>query len=307
MEFAGLAWASCQAWPNNKKGVEDSAHYAASALIEKLRKEGKTAEADDFRKSLDAAQTRDCLVKVTWTGEADVDLMVEEPTGAVASFQHPRTAGGGVMLGDAYAKSNPVSTEGSTETYVLPQGFSGNYKLRLRRIWGQVATGKVTVDIYTHYGTPQQTHVRQQIPVGERDSVVNFAVADGRRTEPLEQAQLAQAVADQTSINRAVLAQQLSALNTASASATDVSSAGVGAGATANPFFPFALRGAVGFTVKPTILPEGTQLQAFAVVSADRRYVRINVQPNFTTIPQVDTFNTVTGSGGGGGSSTGGS
>ncbi len=97
-----------QAWPNNKKGVEDSAHYAASALIEKLRKEGKTAEADDFRKSLDEAQPRDCLVKVTWTGEADVDLMVEEPTGAVASFQHPRTAGGGVMLGDAYAKSNPV-------------------------------------------------------------------------------------------------------------------------------------------------------------------------------------------------------
>ncbi len=121
---------------------------------------------------------------------------------------------------------------------MLPQGFSGNYKLRLRRIWGQVATGKVTVDIYTHYGTPQQTHIRQQIPVGERDAVVNFAVADGRRTEPLEQAQLAQAVADQTSINRAVLAQQLSALNTASASATDVSSAGSWRRRHREPIFP---------------------------------------------------------------------
>src|SRR4029077_3936736 len=103
-------------------------------------------------------------------------------------------------------------------------------------------------------------------------AVVKFDVADGRRTEPLEQVQLAQAVADQTAVNSAVLAQQLNALNAASsASATDISSSGLGAGS-ANPFFPFVLRGAVVFTVKPTILPEGTQLQAFAVVSADRRY-----------------------------------
>lgn len=296
----GIRWACLgilrQAWPNNKKEIEDSARFAAAALVEKLRKEDKAAEADGFRTALDEAQVRDCLVKITWTGDADVDLMVEEPTGAVASFQHPRTAGGGVMLGDAYAKANQSTSEGSSESYVLPQGFSGNYKLRLRRIWGQVATGKVTVDIYTHHGTPHMTHIRQQIPLGDRDAVVTFAVADGRRQEPLEQAQLAQAVADQTAVNRAVLAQQMNALD--AASATDASASGLGAGST-NPFFPFALRGAVGFTVKPTVLPEGTQLGTVAVVSADRRYVRISTVPNFTTIPQVDTFNTVTGSGGG--------
>jgi hypothetical protein len=293
----GIRWACLgvlkQAWPNNKKSIEDSARYAASALESKLRKEGKTAEADDFRKALDEAQVRDCLVKVTWTGEADVDLMIEEPTGAVASFHHPRTPGGGVMLGDAYAKSNPANSEGYSESYVLPQGFSGQYKLRLRRVWGQVATGKVTVDIYTHYGTSHMTHIRQQIPLGERDAVVTFDLGNGRRKEPLEQAQLVQSVTDQTAINSAVLAQQMNALDS---SATDISSSGLGAAST-NPFFPFTLQGAVGFTVVPTVLPEGTQLGAIAVISADRRYVRVSAVPNFTTIPEVDTFNTATGSG----------
>jgi hypothetical protein len=37
-------------------------------------------------------------------------------------------------------------------------------------------------------------------------------------------------------------------------------------------------------------LPEGTQLFATAVVSADRRYVRISASPSFTGIGNVTTF-----------------
>ena len=46
---------------------------------------------------------RDVTVSVTWTGEADVDLVVEEPAGTVCSLQNPRTTAGGVMLGDSFA------------------------------------------------------------------------------------------------------------------------------------------------------------------------------------------------------------
>jgi hypothetical protein len=277
-----------QAWPTSRKEVEDSARYAAAALQDKLRKEGKTAQAEDFKKALEAAQVRDCKVTVIWTGQADVDLTVEEPTGAVCSFHNPRTPGGGVMLGDAYAKSDRMPAEGYSESYVLPQGFTGEYRLLIRRVWGQVATGKVTVDITRHSGAPDMRHDRQQIPLGERDALVPFNLADGRRKEPLEQAQLAQAVADQTSISRAVLAQQIAPLDPTSSfsGATGVPTVNGGV-----PFLPFTLRGAVGFQIVPTILPEGTQLRAFAVISADRRYVRINVQPQFTSIPEVDTFN----------------
>ena len=306
----GIRWACLgilkQAWPNNRKEIEDSAHFASAALMEKLRKDGKTADAAQFKKDLDEAQQRDCMVKITWTGNADVDLLVQEPSGAVCSFHNVRTSGGGVLLGDTYTKTGSTPTDGYSESYVLPEGFNGEYKLLLRRVWGQVATGKVTVDIFTHYGTPKQTHIRQQIPVSEQDAVVTFALADGRRKEPLEQAQVAQAIADQSAISNAVLAQQASLLDVAAAAAAaDATNAGNGlgngTGTGVNPFFPFTLKGAVGYVVVPTILPEGTYLPAFAVVSADRRYVRILSQPQFTSIPAVTTFNTATGSTGGGG------
>ena len=80
---------------------------------------------------------------------------------------------------------------------------------------------------------------------------------------------------------------------------------------------PFDLRrqlalargGSVGFMPIVISLPEGTQLVAQAVVSADRRYVRISASPAFTGIGNVTTF-TFAGSsepaGGGGGLGGGG-
>jgi hypothetical protein len=302
----GIRWACLgvlsQAWPNDKKEIVDSARFAADALLEKLRKDGQTAQADDFRKALEAAQVRDCKVVIKWTGNGDIDAIVEEPTGAICSDRNPRTAGGGVMLGDTYAKfktSDDSNAEYSDE-YVLPQGFSGQYKLLLRRLWGQVATGKVTVDVYTHYGTPQQVHVRQQIPVSERDALVTFDLADGRRTEPLAQAQLATAAANQVAVNQAVLANQLSSIDTSSSgsNSTGVIGAPGTGGFAPNPFgLPFLRTGAVGYQPVITTLPEGANMVATAVISADRRYVRITATPFFSTVGPVDTFNFATGGG----------
>lgn len=42
-------------------------------------------------------------------------------------------------------------------------------------------------------------------------------------------------------------------------------------------------------------VPQGTQLSVTARVSQDRRYVRIGTDVRFTHIPQVYTFNYVTG------------
>jgi hypothetical protein len=51
----------------------------------------------------------------------------------------------------------------------------------------------------------------------------------------------------------------------------------------------------VGYAPVITWLPEGTSLGASAVVSPDRRYVRMSLQPFFSHIPRVDTFNFYTG------------
>jgi len=239
---------------------------------------------------------------------------VEEPTGAVCSLRAPRSAGGGVMQGDTYAKLK--SSEGSAEfsqSYVLPQGFSGQYKVLVRRVWGQVATGKVTVDVFTHYGTPEEVHVCQQIPVSDRDALVTFDLNNGRRKEPLDVAQLATAAADQMAVSRSVLAQQIGALASGSSSGSSGSpSTGPlppvpGAIIVNNQNgFPFFRGNAVGYQPVITTLSEGAQMSASAVISADRRYVRINAVPFFSSIGPVSTFNFATGTGGTTGTGAGG-
>lgn len=50
-------------------------------------------------------------------------------------------------------------------------------------------------------------------------------------------------------------------------------------------------RGAVGYRPIITTLPQGASLSAGAVISPDRRYVRINAAPFFSSIGPVRTFN----------------
>src|SRR5207244_3019764 len=97
----------------------------------------------------------------------------------------------------------------SNEVYVCPKGFGGKYRVKIHRVWGEVAGGKVTVDVYTHLRSGQMQHQRDQIEVGENDAMVVFDLDHGRRTEPLEAAQLAGAVQRQEAISRTVLAQQI--------------------------------------------------------------------------------------------------
>lgn len=56
-----------------------------------------------------------------------------------------------------------------------------------------------------------------------------------------------------------------------------------------------AARRPVGYSPIITTLPQGASLTAGAVVSPDRRYVRINATPFFSTIGPVHTFNFRTG------------
>ena len=54
-------------------------------------------------------------------------------------------------------------------------------------------------------------------------------------------------------------------------------------------------RGGAGFRPVLTTLPEGTNMTATAVISADRRYVRVTPTPLFSVIGPVSTFNFSTG------------
>ena len=212
-DVAGIRWATVgilsQAWPANMAEIELTASRVAKATLERLASEGKMPSAKRFSKQLQEAVVRDCVVRVSWTGDADIDVSVEEPTGTTCSLAEPRTAGGGVKLGDSYAVEGKPN-DGSSEVYVCPKGFAGTYRVRIRRVWGEVAAGKVTVDVYTHLRSGDMQHERQQLEIGDKDAMVVFDLNHGRRSEPLETAQLAGAVKRQDTLSRQVLAQQIS-------------------------------------------------------------------------------------------------
>lgn len=289
----GIRWAAVgiikQAWPTEQQEIRNTAMRIAQATLDELQAAGNAEAAEKFRRELDEALVRDCVVKVSWSGDADVDLVVEEPSGSVCSLRVPRSAGGGVVLGDDYANFEKDDQSGAfSETYVCPQGFPGEYRIRVRKVWGDVVADRVTVDVYKNYRAKNEQHERQHIAVtGDDDSLVVFNLEQGRRNDPIEAQQLVASVDRQQAISQAVMAQQLGSISDPSIlpgrSESD----------------PLGLRrqlalarggGAVGYQPVIITLPEGRQMIATAVVSADRRYVRITAAPSFTGIGAVQTF-----------------
>jgi hypothetical protein len=128
-------------------------------------------------------------------------------------------------------------------------------------------------------------HERQQIELKDKDAMVVFDLNQGRRTEPLQEAQLAGAIKRQQAISRAVLAQQIGSGSDPSISPVDPRSLDF-----ARQQALFGRQGAVGFQPIIQVLPEGTMMSVIGVVSADRRYVRVAVQPVFSRIGNVQTF-----------------
>ena len=124
-DLAGIQWATVgilgQAWPKGQESIQDTANNIAQATLERLAKDGRQAERDAYLKQLKDASVRDCVVRVSWTGDADVDVSVEEPTGSICSFSDPRTPAGGVWLGDAYGHEDQSLAEGLSEVYVCPR------------------------------------------------------------------------------------------------------------------------------------------------------------------------------------------
>ena len=196
------------------------------------------------------------------------------------------------------AMHSKSTTKGFSEAYVCPEAFAGEYRVLMRNVWGKPTSGKVTIDIYTHFGSTQQSVIHEQIPLDDKNALVTFKLDSGRRKDALTEAQVAQVAKAQTIqnvANRALLAQQIgNGSNSAAQSFSNSLGTAAGLG-----FVPgFFMRGAVGYRPVITQYPTGANFSSNAVISADRRYVRVSPSPTFSQITEVNTFNFVTGSSG---------
>jgi hypothetical protein len=311
MEWAVLGILG-QAWPKSQEHIERDAANQASALLDRLNKAGRVADAKRLRARLNAALERDLVVQVSWTGQADLDISMQEPSGTTCSFRNPRTTAGGVMLGDSFAGQPGKSAESYTETYVCPKAFAGRYQMLIRKVWGEVTANQVKIKVIRRKApavadesTKQVALVNSaendkevlidEVELGQGTNFFQVSLEGGRRTEPLSEIQVANAIRTQQALGREILAQQVGGLDSGALQNLAASRALAGNGTIPGVLPIPVVQGAVGFRPVITTLPEGANLAATAVISADRRYVRITTLPLFSKIGKVLAFNIITG------------
>lgn len=301
-DIDGIKWATTgifsQEWPEHPEVVKQ-AKYASLATKKLLRKEGRLDELASYEKDLNAAMERDCFIDVSWTGDADIDLFVVEPGGTVCSRLTKRTSSGGVSMGDRFSPKAGLSGKIS-EQYILPRGFAGDYRLMIKRIWGEVTSGKVTVSIHNHYRSDFEASMTKQVELDDKGAMVLFSLDRGRRTEALEDHQIRTAVKNQLATNQIILAQQLDDSSSSSAESSYYGSL-VGAGSGGNGLAAnnnvagnnrFGLTPSQpGYQPVITQIPEGAFFTVNHATTSDRMYVMVSVSPFFSQISSVSTFN----------------
>jgi hypothetical protein len=163
--------------PGNDEAVRRDARRQVERLARSLREEGRGDEADALLARLPESEARDLFVRLSWTGDADLDLAVAEPLGATASYQAPRTVFGGSIVKNGYG-SHPE------EVYVCPRGFDGDYTLTIATVYNnpEKPATHATLEVIIHEGTPAESKQSHTISLGGKaPAPIVVTLKGGRR------------------------------------------------------------------------------------------------------------------------------
>ncbi len=173
-----MAWAAgnllSRDWPVDDQDVHRQAAERLSGLTLAYKSQNRADDAERVTDLIDRQRHRDLIIELIWSGDADLDLEIKEPIGTTCSFTNRQTPGGGILVGDHLL-------ERSRETYKAAQAFPGEYRVTIRRIWGQPLGNKVTLKITENQGSPRES-VRQETIVIDRSHALTVNVASGRRS-----------------------------------------------------------------------------------------------------------------------------
>jgi tetratricopeptide (TPR) repeat protein len=253
-------------WSGGREHLNLLAERAAAEAIESSIKTGNFALAYDLQAAMKQARRIDLAVRLEWNGQGDLDLQVIEPSGSICSSSQPMTAAGGIYVHDGFGPNQ----NNCYEEYLCPQGLQGEYRAVVRHVSGNITSKRARLVIVRDRGTAFEEAVTETLFLGTSDQVVRLSLNHGRRRiANAEQQSLESNSPTKPSGQSNVLAQ-------------------FGNAGAAGPVG--GLANAVGFTPLVTMVNEGVQMSAMAVVSGDRRYVRINAAPIFSTITDVFSF-----------------
>ncbi len=298
----GMEWAAGNLlrrdWAQDSNAFHLEAEDRLKMLSKTLADEKRQAEADRLIESAAQSRIRDLIIQLSWQGEGDIDLEVKEPIGTVCSFLHRQTGGGGTLMGDTLADHNH-------QAYTAASAFSGDYAVKLRRVWGRPLGSKVTLDVIEHKGTARETRQRKTIQL-ERETTVTIHLDDGRRRSIASVQASARAKTEKPSkrpmsSDDAVLNQlrALASPDMGSYSSTldgGCDSAGI---PSENFVLPMARAGEMITSEGKldSLVGTAAEVTTQTTVSADRRYVRVTAAPVFETVTDRNVGTLVTNPG----------
>ncbi|MCA9038824.1 MAG: hypothetical protein KDA65_00615 [Planctomycetaceae bacterium] len=290
-----IAWAANGILVNGLGDQYKSRRIQAEAAFRKIietTKESDSSQSQEFERQLSNALTQDLRVKVTWVGSADFDLTVVEPGGMVCSLHQPQTINGGQFLHDGFGPDK----ENCYEEYVASQATPGIYQLQIQHVRGDAVGNRFRVTIWRRAGGVDETVQEINLSVKSDEQTIQLNLPFGRRIALLKTHELSRAVP-----RRGLSVAEAKRLKREQRNVIPVSSSN--RPVNINPLFQQGNTGtittgtpggtAVGYQPVVTSLAEGVSLTAMAVVSADRRYVRISTRPVFSNITDVFTFGVV--------------
>ncbi len=163
-------------WPGIDDKVRSDVKEQVKNLAEALRVENRPGEAETLMTRLAESEERDVYVKLTWKGEADIDLAVAEPLGATAKYANPRTVFGGAIIKNGYGKH-------PEEIYVCPRGFDGDYAVTVEKIVDydpEKPVNEATLEVILHEGSTEEKRESHKIEL-KKPSPIVFRLEKGRR------------------------------------------------------------------------------------------------------------------------------
>jgi len=285
-DLDAIQWATCgivrHVWTSDYRKWHRMAEVVCEQAARKLQADGKLEQAEEMIRAFREARQCDLLIQLHWAGDADLDLEVEEPWGTRCSVQRPRTSSGGIFVRDGYGPKS----ENCVEEYVCPVAVPGRYRIHVKYVSGNVVGKRARLTVIRYRGTPREMTRTHTVLLDQPDKVIQVSLKKGRRTRAAD-----------VSFRRP---RRLGHRRVAGGSLIQkVGRVGAEARRAARRFreahqsSSSRRASAVGYQPVISILTEGIGMTALAIVSGDRRYVRISVSPTFTTITDVATFSFV--------------
>ena len=177
-------------WPGVDELWRVGSHERANELAKVLTEDGKTDDAKSLLASLPAAEARDVVVRLSWTGEAGLGLSVDESLGATANYKCPRTVFGGTIVKEGRGRDRE-------SIYTCPRAFDGEYAVRVETLYNdqKAPVHNCKVEVITHEGAPEER--KQHFTVDLADPrPVKFTLSGGRRVSVLPYDSLPRALPD---------------------------------------------------------------------------------------------------------------